>query len=149
MKTLSESGYPGRHYIHNSMDVCFVWYSRSVRTGRVCQDLAWTAFSWTRGTGKLVSQKGYLVPARVPSRHYSRSLEALREEALKAPALFRLGKFKEWVGPYLYSQPGTKPVVGQEGLAYALLETEPAHSAGKSLSYRITENFEPALCIGA
>ncbi len=150
MQTLKDAGYPGWPYIHGAAGgVCFVWFSRSLATGRVCKDLAWTIFRMTRDTGRLVRRNGHLVPAHVPTEHYGKSLEALRTLALKSPALYRLRKGKEWVGPVLYMEPAALPEVGDESLSFALLAAPPAHSEGQRLSYLVNPCLEPSLQLEA
>ncbi len=150
MQTLKDAGYPGWPYIHNAAGgVCFVWFSRSLATGRVCKDLAWTIFRMTRDTGRLVRRNGHLVPAHVPTEHYGKSLEELRALALESPELYRLRKGKEWVGPVLYMEPAKLPEVGDESLSFALLASPPERSEGSRLRYRVDERLEPALHIEA
>ena len=136
MQTLSESGYKGWPYIHDSRGVCFVWHGRSRVTLKPTKDLAWTSFSWTRDTGMLGrSDTGSLVPVHVPSAHYDKTLEQMFEEAKVSPLLYRLRCYKEWIGPFLYMQPSKRMEIGQQGYPLVLHVTAPATSAGIPLRY--------------
>ncbi len=146
IKTLCESGYKGRPYIHDSKDVCFVWFEKTP-TGRQGKGLSWVSFSRTRSTGKLGKDKsGFLVPVHVPSAHYTRSVDELAEIAC-ATTLYSLRKGNSWVGPFLYHEPSSTPAFGDNG-TFLLAKEAPAHSAGVPLSYQVAPDLSVSLAAG-
>jgi hypothetical protein len=117
MKTLKESGYESWPYLHNSNDVCFVWYGRRTISGKQTRHLSWLSFRRTRNSGKLgySKQSGGLVPVLVPTEHHAKSVEALYAFAAANPELYKLRKGTEWVGPFLYRSPGAPLPFGDHG----------------------------------
>lgn len=150
MQTLKESGYQGWPTISNSLDVCFIWYSRSTLTGKQCSDLVWTSFRRTVDTGKLGERDNAwrdLVRVLIPSKHYSKSVEQLRDEAIASQRLPRLRKGKEWVGPFLYMEPRPPMPFGDNG--NCILQAEaPEHSAGIPLGYQVHPDLSISLAVG-
>lgn len=145
---LKDSGYPRWPYIHNSRDVCFVWYERGKESGRVRKGLHWVSFSRLRSTGKLGrTTHGDLATVMVPSRYYAMSIDELLKEA-EAGTPPRIPKSSEWVGPFLYMQPSEPPKVGQEGLAFIVADKAPTVSAGIPLGYVVDQNLNVSLGLG-
>jgi hypothetical protein len=149
MQTLRESGYKGWPTLHNIRDVCFVWHSRSQKTGRQTSGLSWMSFSRTKHSGKLGTSKGtWLVPVLVPTEHYQKSVEELCQEAIAKHRPPRLRKGQEWVGPFLYMEPRAPMPFGDNGTCI-LMEKAPERSAGIPLGYGVGPGFTPQLVIGA
>jgi len=150
MQTLADVGYSRRpnEITASSDDVCFVWFSQSNATGKPDKDLAWTRFRRYTATPKMEREGNNLVTVCVPSKHYGKSLEALREEALLHPPTYPIGRNKTWIGPVLLRNPCPPPEIGQVGLNFVLRATEPAQSAGTPMSYGFSPGFTPTLQIG-
>jgi hypothetical protein len=137
MQTLRESGYSRWPYLYNHRDVCFVWYGRNIETGKETHDLSWVSFNRTKNSGKLgQSLKGGLVPVLLPSEHYDKSVETLRDEAIVNAELSRLKKGCEWIGPFLYLRPLPAMPFGDNGTCI-LQANAPECSAGIPLRYII------------
>lgn len=137
-KTLSESDYKGWPYIHQSGDVCFVWYEKNPVTGRQCSGLHWQSFNRTRRSGKLGKRAvGDLVPVEVPSRYFDASIPDLLKATDPLP---KLRKGREWVGPFLYMTPRGIPEFGDHG-THILARQAPTVSAGIPLGYRVSPDL--------
>lgn len=148
MQTLRNSGYPRRPHLNNCRDVCFVWYGQNIETGKETDDLSWVSFSRTRDTGKLgKSETGGLVPVLIPSQHYDKSVEMLRDEAVANPVLPKLAKSRRWVGPFLYREPLPPIPFGDSGTC-VLQATTPERSAGIPLCYRVGPDLSLQLAVG-
>lgn len=151
IKTLAESGYSQRPYIHNSRDVCFVWYARDIKTRKEKTGLCWQSFSVSKNSGKLArNSRGDLVEVLVPTEYYGRSVADLMAEA-KASHNPTPPKGQEWVGPFLYMADtcGFRMTFGEQG-NFMFLPEAPAQNPEYTrtrLGYAANTSFEPCLTL--
>lgn len=149
IKTLAESGYSQRPYIHNSRDVCFVWYARDIKTRKETTGLCWQSFSTHRNSGKLArNSRGKLVEVYVPTKYHGMSLADLMAEAM-ASQNPTPPKGQEWVGPFLYraDTSGYRMTFGEKGNFIFLPEAPAVNPKHPRVAYEPNANFGPSLIL--
>lgn len=149
IKTLTESGYSRRPYIHNCRDVCFVWYARDIKTRQETTGLCWQSYSMSKNSGKLArNSRGELVEVLVPTKYYGKSIADLMAEAVASQAITP-PRGQEWVGPFLYAAntSGYRMEFGEQG-NFMFLPEAPAQSPKHAhLGYAANANFEPCVTL--
>lgn len=145
IKTLDESGYSGRPYLHSDFrtnPVTLVWWAKSP-TGRQSRFLHWVSIARTRIHSEIMKRdsQGSLCNVAVPTRNCFKTAD---EIALQACVDFPPPKLRsgyEWQGPFFnteYDRNSIAPDEGQQG-PILVMHRNPAPSENEGVRLRYVD----------